>query len=1008
MTSVRAASPVARWVADDWAGGSANWVDRIGGKLAVSRGTPVKASRQFGGGATGDGIVFDGVDDYFEVTAANNPIAGRKTVTIVALFKSTQGATGTDGSHWRFPGPINAESPGAPNDFGLTVGTDGAAHAFFNGDISTGSPIRVIDGLPHTLILTWADTDVGDGTARFYVDGVLRGSLVTDGGAGIVSDLMRFGRERETSDRWFRGTIGELRFYTTLEDPASVHASMSNVAPTLGFVAIEGTGGEVTRSGGSTIHTFRQSGSFAPAVSGTVEVLVVGGGGGGGSGGGGAGGVVYRSDFPVTVGQSIPVTVGAGGTGGTLSGTVLAGGNGGSSSFGSLVALGGGGGGAFRGAGLSGASSGGTGGDTSAASGTATQGFRGADGAADEGYVAGGGGGGAGGRGTRGLYSADGYGGSTASSPGGNGGPGTSQSISGTAQYYGGGGGGGANNNTGSPTAFGGDGGVGGGGAGARSDRAQGAAGTPNSGGGGGGGDPEGAGGAGGSGVVIVRYGADSTPASRTVSVAGSATQTSFPVISGSVIGTDPDPNPTLVYGIQGGASTATAGQVAKTGSFGTLTLDTATGAYSFAPSAAGINPLQASASEGYTLTVSDGFATASVALTVQIDVPPPTQLVLTTQPSGVVSGGRMDPPPVVEIRDSQGNRTASTGAVTVSIDSGTGGALAGTLTVNAVNGVATFANLTMTGAFNSSYRLRFSSGHKASSTGGQAEWAYVVRNGRGEGRSLLAIDMRQFSGSGVDPNRVETIQLLDLYQGPATWLSADAYWAQFEIQSALADVAASPYARLTFAGGEYYSIRADFTFAPLYSPAFSVAFPVQVPPTLAALGVSGTEDTPLTFSATLFSSAYTDPEGIPMAGIQIVSLPETGVLRLAGADVSAEQVIPAAQLGYLTYMPAANEYGPADLHRDHDLGSGERCAGGRSRGVHTDRGRHGDGGQSGHGGFGLRERGVRRRCRRPQGHRDHVGRLEQRLLAIHDRWGWGLEFAVRSELGIGALAQRG
>ncbi|MEY3534514.1 MAG: hypothetical protein RLZZ582_90, partial [Verrucomicrobiota bacterium] len=400
------------------------------------------------------------------------------------------------------------------------------------------------------------------------------------------------------------------------------------------------------------------------------------------------------------------------------------------------------------------------------------------------------------------------------------------------------------------------------------------------------------------------------TSSARSLIVTGSATQTVFPAISGSVSGTDPDPTTTLMYGIQGGAATATAGQVAQTGSFGTLTLNTATGAYSFAPSAAGINPLQFSASEAYTLTVSDGVATASVELTIQVNVPPPTQLAITTQPSGVVSGVLINPSTVVEIRDSQGNRTANTGAVTVSIDSGTGGALSGALTVNAVNGVATFANLTMTGVLNSAYRLKFSSGYKAASTGGQVEWANVVRNGRGTGRSLLSIDLRQFTGSGINPNQVETIQLLDLYSGPATWIGSDPYWAQFEIQSALSNVATSPYARLTFAGGETYSIRADFTFAPLCISAFSAVFSVQMPPTLAAIGVAGTEDIPLTFSSGLFSPFYTDPEGAAMSSIQIVSLPETGVLSLAGSAVSAAQVIPVAQLGSLTYTPAANQQG--------------------------------------------------------------------------------------------------
>ncbi len=409
---------------------------------------------------------------------------------------------------------------------------------------------------------------------------------------------------------------------------------------------------------------------------------------------------------------------------------------------------------------------------------------------------------------------------------------------------------------------------------------------------------------------MIVRYTASTTQSARTLTVTGSASQTSFAAISGSVSGTDSDLNTTLVYGIQGGAATAKSGEVAKTGSFGTLTLNTATGAYSFAPSASAINPLQASVSESYTLTVSDGVSTASGVLTVQIDVPPPTQLAITTQPSGVVSGAVMIPSPVVEIRDSQGNRTASTGTVTVSIDSGTGGVLSGSQTVNAVNGIATFNGLTMTGTLGSTYRLRFSSRYKASSTAGQVEWAYVVRNARGAGRSLLAIDQRQFTGSGIQPNQVETIQLLDLYNGAAVFLGADAYWAQFEIQSALADVATHPQSRLMFAGGEEYALRADFTVAPLYSPTFSAAFTAQQPPTLAAVGVSGTEDTPLSLSLAQFSPGFSDPEGASLADIQIVSLPATGTLTLAGSAVVVAQVIPAAQLGTLIYTPAANETG--------------------------------------------------------------------------------------------------
>jgi hypothetical protein len=100
----------------------------------------------------------------------------------------------------------------------------------------------------------------------------------------------------------------------------------------------------------------------APANVTTVEYLIVGGGGGGGgafdtgSGGGGGGGLVLSGTLNVVPGNTYSVVVGAGGTGGTgtgtsrpgivpaISGTDTNGSAGGLSSFDAIVALGGGGG----------------------------------------------------------------------------------------------------------------------------------------------------------------------------------------------------------------------------------------------------------------------------------------------------------------------------------------------------------------------------------------------------------------------------------------------------------------------------------------------------------------------------------------------------------------------------------------------------------------------------------------------------------------------------------------
>ena len=235
----------------------------------------------------------------------------------------------------------------------------------------------------------------------------------------------------------------------------------------------------------------------APANVTSIEVLVVAGGGSGGggnvtSGGGGAGGLIYRSDYPVTAGQSYAVTVGAGG-----SNT-----NGSNSLFDSLIANGGGRGGTNSTSGSDGGSGGGSGHGTdnnlfrSGGKGIAGQGFGGGGSPGAPNYPAGGGGG-AGGPGETPANS---------QSPGGNGGPGLQFAISGTPTFYAGGGGAGIYSEL-----SGGQGGVGGGGNGGGSIGGLGAqaatAGTANTGGGGGGASGNTSNWApGGSGIVVIRY----------------------------------------------------------------------------------------------------------------------------------------------------------------------------------------------------------------------------------------------------------------------------------------------------------------------------------------------------------------------------------------------------------------------------------------------------------------------------------------------------------------------
>ena len=150
-------------------------------------------------------------------------------------------------------------------------------------------------------------------------------------GGGLVIGSVYYNRE---GNRYFT--------CTTATDNANVWAGR-----------YAGAGGiETTYKSGTDFyraHTFLSDGTFHMDSATTVDWLVVAGGGGGGygedghkGGGGGAGGFRHGASHSVTV-KSYPITVGAGGIGGT---TVTPAPSGGNSVFDTVTSTGGGGGGA--------------------------------------------------------------------------------------------------------------------------------------------------------------------------------------------------------------------------------------------------------------------------------------------------------------------------------------------------------------------------------------------------------------------------------------------------------------------------------------------------------------------------------------------------------------------------------------------------------------------------------------------------------------------------------------
>lgn len=269
---------VGRWVADDWAGGTNNWVDRVAGQIATVA-SPTNSPTKTPGVFPQTGLVFDGTNDYFSVAAAQNPIVGKTSITIAAYILTTNGASGLDDFYWEYPGPVNGESPGfTPNDWGLTYDAAGNARAFFNAEITPSPAVSLTNGQPHTMILTWQDPSFfpGQGVARLYVDGILAASTgPTDGGNGIVTNGFVIGANtiptHPVYGRFFKGAIGELRFYDSVEDPAALHTNITGLLVTT--TADSGTGSlRQTVANATANETIR----FHPNLSGQTIVLSTG------------------------------------------------------------------------------------------------------------------------------------------------------------------------------------------------------------------------------------------------------------------------------------------------------------------------------------------------------------------------------------------------------------------------------------------------------------------------------------------------------------------------------------------------------------------------------------------------------------------------------------------------------------------------------------------------------------------------------------------------------------
>ena len=90
------------------------------------------------------------------------------------------------------------------------------------------------------------------------------------------------------------------------------------------------------------------------------------------------------------------------------------------------------------------------------------------------------------------------------------------------------------------------------------------------------------------------------------------------------------------------------------------------------------------------------------------------------------------------------------------------------------------------------------------------------------------------------------------------------------------------------------------------------------------------TEDTALSFAASDFTGAFSDPDGHTLKSVKLVTLPTAaqGVLKVGTSAAAANQVVLKASLATISFAPAANFNGPASFTYKVDrFSSGQESA---------------------------------------------------------------------------------
>jgi hypothetical protein len=284
-------------------------------------------------------------------------------------------------------------------------------------------------------------------------------------------------------------------------------------------------------------------------------------------------------------------------------------------------------------------------------------------------------------------------------------------------------------------------------------------------------------------------------------------------------------------------------------------------------------------AGTGYTLTATAAGLTsaASTAFNVNAATPPgaATKLAFTVQPSVGLVGSAISPAVQVAVQDAQGTTvTSSTASITLAIASGTGtsdAVLGGTLTRAAVNGVATFGDLTLDKA-GTGYTLTATAAGLTSAVSGAFN-VNTPSTGSYTGNFL------SWTGSD-DPSHYFTLVRVNGQTGAVTNIGGNDFFAA---------LAYGPDGTLYGIGSDLHIVNpADGSSAPIGDLVYQGAQVIMTAATFSPTGtlyVMESSNPHRVFSVDLASAALTYV-GTPSALIRALEFGSSGTLYGAFADL--------------------------------------------------------------------------------------------------------------------------